>query len=360
MEIMSSNASRRSSLTSIAIFSVVVLMAGSGHAERRRAVPRTAPVPAIALDCNPAQLPEGEAELCRATRLREGKRLFESETFGGNGRTCSTCHSAETGTFSVSDVQRRLAANPSDPLFLHDALDGGVSGTSRIEQDATIRVTLPIPRHLVLVGQPSVTHLTFNRATPTTKNTPALDSRLMSDLRDSTLAGQALGAIRGHAQNTVEPTSLQLELIAEFEQSDARFFSSETLRRFAQKGDVPNLPEGTTDSERRGRNFFLDQRLVPPSGAGVCALCHSGPMLNEANVFSRAVFENPPGVRAFSVGVSERNLRGNPVYMFEVDDGLSTRRRITTPDIGILMSDLSAPFVALEIPPAGLGGPPRS
>lgn len=31
---------------------------------------------------------------------REGKRLFTTETFGGNGRTCATCHSLETGTVS--------------------------------------------------------------------------------------------------------------------------------------------------------------------------------------------------------------------------------------------------------------------
>ena len=179
----------------------------------------------------------------------------------------------------------------------------------------------------------------------------------MSDLRDSTLEGQALGAIRGHAQNTIEPTPLQLDLIAEFERNDTRFFSSEVLRRYAQGGEMPRLPEGTTDSERRGRAFFVDQPLVPPSGAGVCALCHSGPMLNESNVFSTAVFGSPAGARIFSVGVSERNLRGNPVYTFEVNDGVSAKRRITTPDIGILMSDLSSPFVALEIPPAGLGPP---
>ena len=27
-----------------------------------------------------------------------GKHLFEKETFGGNGRTCQTCHSKRTGT----------------------------------------------------------------------------------------------------------------------------------------------------------------------------------------------------------------------------------------------------------------------
>ena len=30
----------------------------------------------------------------------DGKSLFERETFGGNGRTCSTCHTSATGTIS--------------------------------------------------------------------------------------------------------------------------------------------------------------------------------------------------------------------------------------------------------------------
>src|SRR5437016_1767547 len=29
--------------------------------------------------------------------LVQGKRLFERETFGGNGRTCLTCHSRDSG-----------------------------------------------------------------------------------------------------------------------------------------------------------------------------------------------------------------------------------------------------------------------
>jgi hypothetical protein len=52
-----------------------------------------------------------------------GKHLFEKETFGGNGRTCSTCHSAATGTVSPEDAQRRFARNPNDPLFRHDGSD---------------------------------------------------------------------------------------------------------------------------------------------------------------------------------------------------------------------------------------------
>ena len=36
----------------------------------------------------------------------EGQRLFERETFGGNGRTCLTCHSRETGTVSPGRAGR--------------------------------------------------------------------------------------------------------------------------------------------------------------------------------------------------------------------------------------------------------------
>ena len=36
----------------------------------------------------------------------KGKKLFERATFGGNGRTCRTCHSKRTGTLTLADVQR--------------------------------------------------------------------------------------------------------------------------------------------------------------------------------------------------------------------------------------------------------------
>ena len=55
--------------------------------------------------------------------ILEGARLFDRETFGGNGRTCLTCHSRETGTVSPSDAQARFRHNPDDPLFVHDGSD---------------------------------------------------------------------------------------------------------------------------------------------------------------------------------------------------------------------------------------------
>jgi hypothetical protein len=348
----------RSLVPSLAVLGLILLIAIPASGQRRRSVRHPQPGPNMPLDCKADQLAPPLAEECRQTRLREGKRLFERETFGGNGRTCATCHSEHSGTFSIAEVQARLAADENDPLFLHDGLDDGLTGTSRIAQNGTIRVTVPIPRHLILITDRSATKVTLHRGTPTTKNTPALDDRLMWDLRDSTLSGQARGAIGAHAQNTIEPTALQLELLAEFQKNDPRFFSSEPLRRFAQTGEVPQLPEGTTDAERRGRLFFIDAPFWPPLKTGACALCHSGPMLNEANRFSTAVFGNPPGTRIFSAGVSERNLLGNPTYTFEVNDGVTSPQQVTTPDIGVLMSDvLTSPFLAQEIPPPGFGPP---
>ena len=60
-----------------------------------------------------------------------GKRLFDRETFGGNGRTCRTCHSGGDGTIDPEEVAERLVEDPSDPLFAHDGLDDFVSGTTR-------------------------------------------------------------------------------------------------------------------------------------------------------------------------------------------------------------------------------------
>src|SRR3954462_2532932 len=54
---------------------------------------------------------------------QSGKHIFEHSTFGGNGRTCSTCHAGSSRTVSPEDAQQRFAINPDDPLFRHDGSD---------------------------------------------------------------------------------------------------------------------------------------------------------------------------------------------------------------------------------------------
>lgn len=271
----------------------------------------------------------------------EGKRLFTRETFGGNGRTCLTCHGERTGTISPGEVQDRLADDPDDPLFLHDGSDDlQGNGVSRIVADATILVRVPLPPGVTLAGDPAATSVVLRRGVPSTLNTPALDPVLMYDGRAATLPAQALGAVHDHAQNTVEPTAAQLALMAQF-QTTKKFFSSTALRKFAEGAPPPPLPAGRTAAERRGRLWFETAPVGPAVSSasprkGLCAICHAGPMLNTSNgenplplpPFPTAPADTrcdhpattadfvPAGTRFQSVLVSELNAAGNPLHSF--------------------------------------------
>jgi cytochrome c peroxidase len=269
----------------------------------------------------------------------DGRKLFDRETFGGNGRTCLTCHSKRTGTIGVRDVQRILKqGDPNNAFLTFDALDDD-GGTTRVEKHATIRLTIPLPPWLSLADDPGATHVTVFRGIPSTRNTPALDPVLLHDGRAPTLQEQALGAIHDHNQNTVEPTAAQLDAIAEFQRTDSRFFSTRALRKFAAGGPPPQLPLGRTEAERRGREFLVDAPFVPPSKKGLCALCHSGPMLNMVNqAHSMFTGGSPPvGARFFGTGVTIVNEPNNPIRTWVVNDGLNPVVTLRSPDVGLLL-----------------------
>jgi cytochrome c peroxidase len=265
----------------------------------------------------------------------DGKHLFEKETFGGNGRTCRTCHSAETGTVSPKDAADRLKADANDPLFVHDGSDDGAgNGTSRMLANATIRMEIPMRSNVRLADDPTARSVVLFRGIPTTLNTPALDPVLMLDGRQPTLQLQAAGAIQQHAQVLVAPKEEDLDRIKQFQLTDA-FFSSTALRDFARGGEAPSLPRGRTASERRGRRFFEDLPAGPDGKDGLCSVCHSGPLLNQTNKFLNDVGVNvPPGSRFQGVLVSELNKLGNPVrhFIFTNPDGSETD--VFSPDPG--------------------------
>src|SRR4029079_3103116 len=225
---------------------------------------------------------------------------------------------------------------------LRDGLDDGVSGTSRIEQHATIRIERPLPPNVRIAGDPSATSVVLLRGIPSTLNTPALDPALMYDLRARNLNDQALGAIHDHAQNSGEPTQEQLALIADFQRTDKRFFSSDVLQDFASGGPAPVLPPGRTASEKRGRLMFVEAEITPGSTKGICSLCHSGSMLNQTSPFNTGA---PPGARIANIGVSERNLLNLPVYTFLIDDGAGDVRAVTMSDVGIPLTNPRPPGV---------------
>jgi cytochrome c peroxidase len=270
----------------------------------------------------------------------DGRKLFDEEIFGGNGRTCATCHSKDTGTLTLADIQRVIdKGDPGDPLLIGDALDEDGVGTTRIQAHGTIRMTIPLPPWVSLADDPGATHVTVFRGIPSTRNTPALDPILLYDGRAPTLQEQALGAIHDHTQNTVEPTAAELDAIAEFQRSDPHFFSSAELKKFAATGAPPELPPGITPAEKRGRTFLIDAPFEPPSKKGICALCHSGPMLNTVSqahsTFTGGVPR--PGVRFFNIGVNIVNAPNNPIRTWIVNDGVHAPSVIRSPDIGLLL-----------------------
>lgn len=279
--------------------------------------------------------------------LVEGRRLFRDETFGGNGRTCQTCHSVTTGTRTLPQIRRLYRRNPNHPLFRHDALDDDGVGVSRILSEGTIRITLQLPDYVTNADDPSARTIDVFRGIPSTINTPGLDPALMYDLRNPTLEDQAEGAIFAHAQATVAPTPAQLGLIADFQRLAPRFYSSFDLFRFSRGGPAPVLPPGRTPSERRGRRMFVDAPFNPPSTDGICALCHSGPMLNDTSVNGAAVFPAAPGTRFHPLFVGEpafgTNFLNHPVHNLLVDDGLGNIVPVSTTDPGVLFTEAVLP-----------------
>ena len=292
------------------------------------------------LVCLVTVLCSAQSAIASPEHVRDGKQLFERETFAGNGRTCRTCHSQSTGSVSPQEAQKRFRKDPNDPLFLGDGSDDGLShGVTRMLKDATVLVTITLPPNVRLADVPGARSVVLRRAIPTTLNTPALDPTLMLDGRQPSLQSQAAGAIVDHAQGSV-PSPEELSAIAAF-QKTKDFFSTPVLRRFAlDRGPAPGLPQGHTASEKRGRRFFED---VPPNPAqglkpGLCAHCHSGPLMDQTNQFAAAFIPSPApipaGQRFTTVGVSEFNSAGNPVREFIFNPGTPQEKRIFSPDPG--------------------------
>jgi cytochrome c peroxidase len=256
--------------------------------------------------------------------------LFTEEQFGGNGRTCITCHTAATGTISPAEIQALHDVDPNGPLFRPiDSEDGASSDYTELLARATFRVSINLPAGVTLTSNPTATSVVFRRSVPSTINTPALDPTLMWDGRAPSLMEQALGAILGHAQATVTPTDNELELIAQFEQGPG-FFSSDLLRAYAEGGTAPTWPPGVTDSETRGRRWFAQESAAPRFN--ICGQCHGGPMTNETQSNSGL----PVGKHFQTVNVSEFNTLGNPSFEFTFPDPKKPGATLTvsTPDPG--------------------------
>ena len=75
-------------------------------------------------------------------------------------------------------------------------------------------------------------------------------------------------------------------------------------------------------------------------------------MLNTANEFTTIPTGAPPGWRAFDIPVSSRNLMNNPVRTFAVTDPAAPPCGCSSPDPGIMITDVyNIPMLAQFLPP---------
>jgi cytochrome c peroxidase len=248
----------------------------------------------------------------------DGKDLFFHETFGGNGRTCATCHDPR-GEFTVSPdlVQQRFLLDANDPLFRpidSDAGDGASYTT--VLTHALFRVTIPLNANVSVVGDPGRRSITVWRAVPTIDNV-SLTAPYLADGRAATLQEQERGAIRDHLMPRRAPSPSDLDALAAF--MVEQFYPSR-LRSLTDTTDpLPKAPGFSlpveSPSALRGKASFEAH----------CVNCHGGELGNQPRF---------PELRFSDVFVSELNRSDLPMLRlaFRLPDGSVAETE--TPDPG--------------------------
>ncbi len=226
------------------------------------AVVTLAPVAAALLAaCQPRPV-DPEAAL-----IARGRELFFNETFGGNGRTCGTCHRQEEN-FTITSAF--IATLPKDdPLFVAEsipALKENFENPRLMREFGMIKENLDgfddLAERFTMRGVPHVLALRSSVQSPLGPRTGWSGDGAPGD---GTLRGFATGAVIQHFTRTLDrvpgvdfrlPTDEELDALEAFQRSLGR------------KGDL-SLPLpllGTVAA--RGQAIFLDDRL------GKCNICH--------------------------------------------------------------------------------------
>lgn len=264
-----------------------------------------------------------------------GRRIFFQETFGGNGRTCGTCHRpANEFALTPDEVRAIHDRDPNDPLFRPiDSDDGRGRDYTSLLQHALVRVEVRLAENVSLVDEPRRRTIIVRRAVPSIVNV-ARTAPYQSDGRAATLQLQALAAIRNHFESSRVPYRRELAALARFE--------SEVLepQRLFQGPDNPNSPSTpgfsmpvSSPAALQGREVFRAR----------CEVCHGG---ETGSVVG-------PQAREFSdISVSGANRLQLPLLRlaFRARDGAVTV--VVTPDPGraAVTGDL-ADLNAFDTPP---------
>ncbi|MDH5538904.1 MAG: hypothetical protein OEY03_05815, partial [Rhizobacter sp.] len=199
--------------------------------------------------------------------IAKGRDLFFNETFGGNGRTCGTCHPADNN-FTI-DPASIAKLPPTDPLFVAEflpALKTGFESPRLMREFALIRENLDgfedLDNKFTMRGVPHVLAMRNSVASPQGPRTGWSGDGAPGD---GSLRSFATGAVIQHFTKTLNrvagidfrlPTDDELDAMEAFQLSLGR--QTDLALPLPLKGDVA----------LRGQALFLDNSV------GKCNICH--------------------------------------------------------------------------------------
>jgi hypothetical protein len=200
--------------------------------------------------------------------IARGRDLFFKETFGGNGRTCGTCHPA-SNNFTI-DPAFIAKLPPNDPLFVAEfvpALRTGFESPRLMREFGLIRENLDgfddLERKFTMRGVPHVLSMPVSIDSPAGPRTGWSGDGAPGD---GSLRSFATGAVIQHFTKTLNrvpgvdfrlPTPAELDAMEAFQLSLGR----------QNDLQLPLPLKGTL--ARRGQEIFLD------NGLSKCNICHS-------------------------------------------------------------------------------------
>ena len=239
--------------------------------------------------CTPAPEPTPEEIL-----IAKGREIFFNETFGGNGRTCGTCHPQEN---NLTIDPAFIATLPNDnPLFVAEfvpELKENFENPRLMREFGLILENLDgfddLANRFVMRGVP---HTLALPTSINSRNGPRTGWSGDGAPGDGSLRSFAIGAVIQHFTKTLNripgvdfrlPTDEELDALEAFQLSLGR--QAEITLPLPLKGTVP----------RRGQEIFNDLTL------GKCSACH----FNAGANGDPAIFGADAGNQSFDTGVED-------------------------------------------------------
>ncbi len=240
----------------------------------------------------PNRLPDALKKLRSPSQIERGRLIFERETFGGNGRTCATCH-PRSNNFTL-DVPFISRLPKSDPLFIHER----IPALARLENRAALRGKALILENLDGFDQPgtlrSVMHtlalgLTIKPQASFQNPQTGLPLHALGwsgdgSPGDGSLREFAVGAVVQHFTRSLGrlegrdfriPTALELDALEAFQLSLGRRETPIVDPNLPGAPNIPGFLEFSDASVTAGQTLF--HGMPSRNGAGRrCAGCHNG------------------------------------------------------------------------------------